>query len=424
MKNFKNIFLAISRILASSYIRLKEIEVVAITGSAGKTTARHAIKTVLANDKSLYVPEENYNTESGIPSAIFQLRNPESTTSLLPWCNLLFKMLLKFIFKAPYKTIVLEFSADKPGDIEYLISIAKPHIAIVTTVIPAHMQGFGNIETIAHEKGTTVRALSEADFAILNFDNKYVKDMANKTEGKVLSTGSDKKNSLHFEQLKYNETGMVLNLFWKDQKALLEVPVLAPHLIPSLLAAITLALLRGNSLNEAASKMIKFVPEQGRMRILKGKNGSTIIDDSYNSNPESAKAALEVLSHFSGHKIAVLGSMNELGDYAKKGHEEVAETAAKIADEVVVVGEVAGKYLYPVVLKKLNKKFVRKFETSKQAGEYLQDIVTNDDVLLFKGSQNGVFIEEALKYVLLDPQKAPELLVRQSPMWQNKKGNS
>jgi UDP-N-acetylmuramoyl-tripeptide--D-alanyl-D-alanine ligase len=199
---------------------------------------------------------------------------------------------------------------------------------------------------------------------------------------------------------------------------------LAPQLLPSYLSAFTAGLLLGEDPKVLAKKLSHITPEKGRMNPLSGMNGSLIIDDSYNSNPESAKAALAVLGEYTGRKIAVLGSMNELGDYAEKGHAEVALEATKIADIVVTIGDLAAKYLYPVLTKKMNNKFIQKFDNSQVAGEYLRDIVQAGDTVLVKGSQNGVFAEEAIKPILIKPEDAPELLVRQGAMWQNKKGQA
>lgn len=408
------------RLLANLYLKLKNIEIIAITGSAGKTTTKKTIAQIIPSDV-IYVPKESYNTEYGLPLALFQEKTPDNPKNILAWAGVLMRMVGKLFLKAPYKRIALEYGADKPGDISYLTGFAKPHIAVITSVLPVHLEGFENVDAVALEKSKLIEYLDKNDFAILNFDDLRVHTMANRTRAKVLSIGKADVD-VKYSNAKYNEHGMVFDANWKGNDYQINIPVVAPQLIPSYLSAFVVGLLLGMDPKELVKKLTHIVPERGRMNVLAGLAGSTIIDDSYNSNPESAKAALQVLYKYSGHKIAVLGSMNELGDYTKKGHEEVGEMAARIADEVLIVGKIAEEYMYPAVAKKMNNKFVQKFETSDMAGKYLVDKVKKGDVLLFKGSQNGVFMEEAIKYVLAEPKKAADVLVRQGPMWQNKKG--
>lgn len=410
------------RLLAGVYLKLKKIEIVAITGSAGKTTTKITIGQIVPGNM-IYVPKEAYNTEYGLPLALFREQVPQNPKNLLAWALVISRMFGKLWLPAPFVRIVLEYGADKANDITYLTRFAKPHIAVVTTVLPVHLAGFGSVEAVAAEKAKLVRSLEQNDFAILNYDDPMVKGMATATRARVISFGK-KDSDIIYSNLKFNEIGMTFDVVWKGHKYLVHVPVAAPQLLPSYLGAFAVGLLLGVDPRELTKKLSQITPEKGRMNVFAGKNGSTIIDDSYNSNPESAKAALRVLSKFPGRKIAVLGSMNELGDFAQKGHEEVGESAAKLADEVVIVGEIASQYMYPVVAKKMNKKSVQKFATSFKAGEYLARAVKQNDVLLFKGSQNGVFIEEAVKYVLEKPEQAESLLVRQGPMWQAKKGKS
>jgi len=408
------------RLLAWAYLRLKNIEIVAITGSAGKTTTKITMGQILP-ENLIYVPKEAYNTEYGVPLALFREKVPANPKNLAAWAVVLLRMFGKLFLPSPFTRIVLEYGADKPGDISYLTSFTRPHIAVVTAVLPVHLEGFSDVAAIASEKSKLVSALSAKDFAVLNFDDRNVRAMAEKTVATIISFG-EKDADIQYSNLKYNETGMTLDVEWKKNKYQMNIPVAAPQLLPSYLGAFAVGLLLGEEPKDLVKSFSHIKPELGRMNILRGINGSVIIDDSYNSNPESAKAALRVLANFPGRRVTVLGSMNELGDFAKQGHEEVGEVVAEIADEVLVVGETASKYLFPFVLDKMNKNVVHKFTNSDKAGEYLAKKVTKGDVILFKGSQNGVFTEEAIKYVLADPAQASDLLVRQGPMWQNKKG--
>ncbi|MDD3481274.1 MAG: cyanophycin synthetase, partial [Patescibacteria group bacterium] len=162
-------------------------------------------------------------------------------------------------------------------------------------------------------------------------------------------------------------------------------------------------------------------PFKGRMNVLEGKNNSIIIDDSYNANPVSVIRALEFLSTQKGRKIAVLGTMGELGDYEKKGHEEVGEKAAAVADILVTVGETAEKYIPNAASDKgMNREKIKSFSGSDEAGDYLKKIIREGDVILLKGSQNAARMERAVAKILKDPEKASKLLVRQSDFWKTR----
>lgn len=152
---FKKLILWKLRLLSRTYLKLKNIEIVAITGSAGKTTAKVTLRQLLLPSE-IYVPTEAYNTEFGVPLAIFCEKVPNNPRNLIAWLTVFIKMLGKLFIPAPYHKIVLEFGADKPGDIDYLTSFAKPHISIVTTVLPVHLAGFYSVEVIAAEKAKLV----------------------------------------------------------------------------------------------------------------------------------------------------------------------------------------------------------------------------------------------------------------------------
>lgn len=420
MKNFiKKIITYKLKILTKYYLKAKKIEVVAITGSAGKTTTKVALSHFLKRD-GVYVPEDGYNTEIGIPLAIFKEKTPDKVTNLFAWTGIIFRSFLK-IFQAPtYNLIVVEMGADKPGDIQYLTSFIKPKISIVTAVYNVHTEEFKNIENIATEKGYIVEVLSKDGVAILNADNKYVRGMAGRTEAKVIMVGEDSSADAKWGNVSLKRTGIIFDLKFRGQIYRVKTKIIAPQLIQSLVSAFVAAHELDFDVKELLKSLEDFEPEKGRMRVIEGIKRATIIDDSYNANPDSVIAALEVLENLKGgRKVAVLGSMNELGDLAKTSHKNVGEKAAQVAELVITVGENANKYIAPEIRKK--KKKVYTFDDSKSAGEFLKTIVEDEDIILFKGSQNKVLVEEAIKYVMKEPQRASELLVRQSKMWEDKK---
>ncbi len=421
MKNiFKKIITFLLAALTRIYLAKNRIEVIAITGSAGKTTAKLALAQLLT-DSDIYTPTEAYNTEIGVPLAVFKLRTPERIGSLGSWLKILLKMFLTIFKKADYKRIVLELGADRPGDISHLTSFIKPHIAIVTTVLPVHMENFKDVEAVALEKSEILSSLTENDLAVLNNDDILVRKMAKKTKSQILFVGQGKGSDLSWGKEQISPDGTSVDFIWKEEKHSLNLQIIAPQLLPSLFSALAAALYLGKEPKKLLKKLEEFKPVPGRMNLVKGTNDSTIIDDSYNANPASTIAALDVLSRMPGRKIAVLGNMNELGDYERKGHEEVGEKAGEACDILITVGELAKAHIVPKAEAKMKKESIQSFDNPYAAGEYLKKTIKKGDIILVKGSQNKVFVEETVKIIMATPAKAGEELVRQSGFWQKKK---
>lgn len=415
MKNFaRHIIIVVMRRMSSFYLRRNKIEVVAITGSAGKTTAKIAIGQLVEREK-IYVPTESYNTDISLPLTIFREKIPSKIVSLNNWSKIIWSMCTKLFKRAPYKRIVLEMGADKPGDIAHLTSYIKPSIAVVTTVLMAHTEKFKNIETIAEEKSKLLLPLTQDNTAVLNYDDERVRAMAKMTKAKIFYIGTDKKCDLSWTHLRLTDKGVSLDLHYEGNKYQVQTKIFAPQLITSLMSAFAVGLLLGESIPEMVKRLEEFIPQAGRMRTLEGINDSIIIDDSYNANPHSTVEALKTFSGLPGRHIVIIGGMNELGEYEEEGHNEVAKILVKSADQVILIGEKSKKYYLPYLEKQgINTNF---FENPTDAGYFAKNIIKKGDYVLVKGSQNGIYSEEAVKVIMKDPGKAENLLVRQTDFW-------
>lgn len=419
MKNIiKNIIIFNFKILTSLYIWKNRIEVIAITGSAGKTTTKMALTQFLEDDNT-YIPTKDYNTEIGLPLAVFEEDVPTNLFKIGLWLKIILTMILKLLKKSPYKRIVLEMGADHSGDIARLTSLAKPRIAIITAVLPVHTENFKNIGAIAKEKSQILKHLTEKDLAVLNYDDPNIRNM--KTRAQVIWVGEDKKADLRMENINFSLEGLSFDLSWKSNKQPVNMKIIAPQLLTSLLSAFAVGLYLGESFNVLCDKMENFEQQNGRMKLLAGIRDSHIIDDSYNANPSSTVAALNVLANLKGRKIAVLGNMNELGDLEIIGHQNVGIVAAKCSDILITVGDRAKKYIAPEFNKVKGRNNLKSFVTPYEAGDYLRKIIKKDDIILVKGSQNKTFTEETVKIIMAEPKKAGVLLVRQSSFWLKKK---
>ncbi|MEX0919521.1 MAG: cyanophycin synthetase, partial [Candidatus Saccharimonadales bacterium] len=193
-------------------------------------------------------------------------------------------------------------------------------------------------------------------------------------------------------------------------------PVIARQSVYGLVAAAVIAKTLNLSTTEIVQAISRWQQPPGRMRVLAGKNDSVLIDDSYNSNPYAAVAALDTLQQFKGRKIAALGSMNELGDYEGPGHRLVGKHVEGV-DKLVTIGVAANKYLVPAAMEAgFDENNIHETNSPYQAGEFVSSIIRPGDVVLIKGSQNGVYAEEVTRRLLANLSDQ-QYLVRQSDTW-------
>lgn len=421
MKNlFKKFVIKVLALEARILLWRKKPEVIAITGSAGKTSTKEFLRKLLEIDFDVLAPEEGYNTEFGAPMALFGQKTPKNINSIFAWLAILVKLFFKALFVGDYpQKVIIEMGADKPGDIKYLCSIFKPNVGIILTVLPAHLAEFKSEIGVAAEKGELAKAIGEDGKLFLNADDSKVKAMATLTRGRVIYFGKAKGKGYFAESVKTDLKGIEFDLVHNDQKMKMLVRLYGKHMIYSILSAIAVAAEEGISLRKIKDELKEIVPFKGRMNLVEGINGSIIIDDTYNANPESMKEALEFLSQRDGRRIAILGSMNELGDVEAEAHEEIGRVAASSADLVVTIGDPAKNYLAPATIKEgMKLSQVRSFKTAVEAGEYLKGQIKEGDVILAKGSQNNVRAEKAVEIIMNDPMDRKKLLVRQSDFWQ------
>ena len=393
--------------------------IICVTGSFGKTSTKEAIKDVLSQKYDILANKDTYNTELGVPLTILEEEEPVYPVG---WIFKLIKCYFKSLFlKSYHEKLVLEMGADKPGDIEYLMSFVKPDIAIVTNIGPVHLEEFESVESIFEEKLKLPKSLSKEGIAILNWDDDKVRMMNRHIDGRIMYFSKSEKTDIWAQDIKIENTDLFFKINYDDEKVKVH---LKNNANPLAVYSVLVSFLIGKILNLKNEEIIKGIdkikPFKGRMRIISGINESTIIDDSYNSNPETAKNALGVLAKFStkGRKIAVLGKMNELGTYKEEGHKIVGKTVPGKADILVAVGEEPKKYIAHEAIKHgFSKDKIYFLENSKKAGDFLKTFIKKDDIILFKGSQNSVRLEWAIEKVMTDPSEAKNLLVRQGPKW-------
>jgi UDP-N-acetylmuramoyl-tripeptide--D-alanyl-D-alanine ligase len=388
-------------------------KVVAVVGSVGKTSTKLAIADLLGQSLRVRHQTGNYNDRVTVPLVFFGLSEP-SLYNPFAWLKAFGTSQSEIALPYPYDVVVVELGTDGPGqmaDFAYL----KPDITVITSVAPEHMEYFGTIDRVAAEE---LSVFEYSKQVLLNGD-----DIA----GEYLAGRDFLEYSLVSEQAQYRATAKPHGL--KGQTMHLELPkaefgtdivYLGDHGAKTALAAAAVADILGVKKVDIAKGLPALVPFSGRMQVLPGIKNSTLIDDTYNASPLAVKAALDVLyAAKTSERFAILGSMNELGAYSREAHHEVGEYCdPKKLKVVVTIGEDAKKWLAPIA--KERGCTVHSFMSPYDAGAYVSGKMQKGAVVLAKGSQNGVFAEEALKPLLANPEDASKL-VRQSPYWLTRK---
>lgn len=429
----RNLLQSILRFFAIKILNKYNPEVIAITGSVGKTTTKEAIYTVLASTFNVRTNQKNYNNEIGIPLTI--IGSDSGGGSIVKWFLVFFKAINLLIFKNKnYPNIlVLEMGADHPGDIKYLTSLVPVRIGVVTAVAPVHLEFFETIDQIAKEKSNLIKSLPKNGYAILNMDDGLVYAMADKTSAQVMTYGINSPADIRAievgisHEINYKDISTIQGISFKLQYKGSTVPILLPkvlgqHLAYSALAAITVGLIYELNLHIMIDALKKFEPPKGRMHIIPGIKNTLIIDDTYNASPLSVMKALDQLGQINinkkNKKFAALGDMLELGSYSETGHRQVGEAVfLNKIDYLITVGERSRDIIKSAVEKGMKEDNCFIFANAVDAGIFIQEKIKEGDLILVKGSQ-GMRMEKIVKELMAEPQRATDLLVRQGKEWQ------
>lgn len=407
----RNILVSILHWLARRRLARIRPQVIAITGSVGKTSTKEAISLLLRERFSVLASKGSYNTEFGLPLAILQEESGEK--SVQKWIGILWRGL--FSAQRYFEKFVAEFGADARGDIAKLVRLAQPSVGIITEITEVHLaeRQFSSREDIFEEKATLVRSLPAHGWAILNGDCDLLRGLAGTLQARTLFYGTREDADLRAEAIESGFFGIRCIVQYKNHREHLSSSILGEHHLGILLAACATGLVDGLSLKTCVQTLKSFQLPKGRFSVLEGKSGSTILDSSYNASPTAVLQALKTLRNFPAQRrIAALGTMNELGARTEELHRKVAQEIPEAADVLVTVGEPAK--LFGTAMQG-EKHFV--FQNSREAGKFLQSFLREGDVVLVKGSQNNVRMEWLTEAIMKYPKRASELLARQGNEW-------
>ena len=300
-------------------LKEKGLQVVGITGSFGKTSTKFITSTVLEEAFVLQNTPSSYNTPMGLSKVINNELDEKDE-----------------IFLA-------ELGAKEPGEIAEVAELVQPSIGIITAIGPTHMHLFKTIENIQKTKYELIEALADDDIAIFNYDNDYVKPLADKTKKRTIRYGMEdmEKLDVYAKDIAVHERGSSFTLGFKDKgEVVAETKLLGKHNISNLLAAASVGYVLGMEPEAVARGIGKVEPVEHRLNIVDGGTGIIVIDDAFNSNPVGARAALDVLGQFEkGKKIIVTPGMVELGDMEEEENYKLGKEIGKVCDVAILVGK-------------------------------------------------------------------------------------
>ncbi len=394
--------------------------VIAVTGSVGKSSTKEAIFSVLSQKFHCWRNEGNFNNEIGVPLTILGVKKPVGVGRWLKflWHN---RFHNSDITNYP-ACLILEIAADRKGDIKYLCDMIRPTIGVVTNIGESHMEYFGSKKGIMIEKRSLVESLPKNGKAILNFDDSLVMEMKKKTKANVLTYGLKNGADVGASNIKIELTGTSFKLIYNGSIVPMQIKLVGYSFVLSALAATAVGLSMGINILEIAAGLAKWEALPGRMKFIMGKNGQQIIDDTYNASPDSMINAIESmkLMRISKRKVGVLGSMWELGKATKEGHYKVGKRAGRYFDRLLCVEEYAEIYKQGALAAGMKEENILIFANTDQLLKYVEKILQPDDVILVKGSQSKNRLEKVVKKLMLEPQRAEELLVRQTNDWKDR----
>ena len=355
--------------LAAEWRRRFDIPVIAVTGSNGKTTVKEMLATILEMTGPGLKTSGNLNNLIGLPQMLFQLR-------------------------PSHRWAVLEMGMSEPGEIDRLAKISAPRVGIVLNALPAHLQSMGSVEAVAAAKGELLHRISDGGLAVVNADDSRVASLSQNASARRISFGIDRGEVRAREIEPLGLEGQRFLMVTPYGEATVHLKACGRHNIYNALAA-TAALLEKVELAHIIAGLEAFTPYKGRFKIEQ-LGSITLIDDSYNANPASTRAALETLSQVAavGHRIAVLGGMLELGEHEADAHRGVGAVAGRTVDRLYLTGELMIKYaLEGALMVDMPAKTIICCTSHREIAEKLHQSMQPGDVILIKGSR-GMTMEK------------------------------
>ena len=349
--------------VAANYRKSLPLRVLAITGSNGKTSTKDFAAAVLGRRFRVTKTQGNFNNHVGLPRTMLEATSQDEVA-------------------------VWEIGMNHPGEVAALAKIAAPDAALITNIGIAHIEFMGSREAIAAEKGALAEAIGPQGSIILNADDPFSKNIAARTHAKVIFAGTTA-GTIRAGEITQSAHGSDFTILEGAHRCRAQLPVPGLHMVQNAMLAVAAGRLFGLSLEEAAAGLVAAPLAKARLQIRQI-GGVQFIDDSYNANPDSMKAALRTLVELDadGKRIAVLGEMRELGKESARGHREVGETAAELGvDQLIAIGDMGAAIAEAAQEAGLEK--TAAVGSISEAAEMLTEITAPGDLVLIKGSRTA-----------------------------------
>jgi UDP-N-acetylmuramoyl-tripeptide--D-alanyl-D-alanine ligase len=373
--------------LAARYRATLNATVVGVTGSCGKTTTKDLISAVLSARMRGTASKRSFNNDIGVPLSLFDVEEH-------------------------HEFAVIEIGANAPGEIADLAAVAAPRVGVITCIRPVHLEGFGSMQGVVRAKSELVDTLPRDGVFVFNPEEQGMVSAASRYEGGIMTFGTWPSATLKLEGASCGQTSLCVNVRGHE----IRVPLIGRHNVMNVLAALSVGLLLGISLEEMARALRNFVGPQGRM-MRRDLGDVTVIDDAYNANPASVLSAIRTFAGMEtpGRKILVLGDMMELGPRSVDFHIFVGRAAAEMKPDLTVsVGPLSGATAGAMVARGIPADRILHFEKTQEAAGILASLVRKGDMILLKASRRMRFekIREAVENIWSASRRLQSVLAR------------
>lgn len=342
------------------------IPIVGVTGSAGKTTAKEMIALAVSSHLKTLKTAGNQNSQIGVPLTV---------------CNL----------KKEHQAAVVEMGVSMPGEMTRLAEVVKPGLAVITNIGVSHIEFLKSRENIMAEKLHITDYIGQDGVLFVNGDDDLLSTLKSAAKCRVVSFGTAKDCDWRASAIRQVEGGMFFTCEHAGKSTEVFLPAVGVHNVRNALASLSVASRLGVPAENAVRALAAYKAPAMRQQIFNLANGITLIDDSYNANPDSMRGAIDTLSTLKGRRIAVLGDMLELGSHSNTAHEQIGSYAAeKDTDILVAVGGFADK-----LCGGFGSADCYRLSTAKEAAELLPQLLNPGDSVLIKGSR-GIHLEEVV----------------------------
>jgi len=360
--------------LASGFRRSRAVQVVAVTGSMGKTTTKEAAASAIGSTKRVLKSEGNLNNFYGLPLSLLKLEDEE--------------------------VAVLEMGMSAPGEIARLTEIARPDVGVLTNVAEVHLEFFGTVSAIAEAKGELFRGLPAGATAVVNADDPLVLDQARRFSGRKVRFGVEEEADVRGSAIRATPEGLRFKAVFRGEEVEIETVLRGRHNVYNLLAGLAAASVLDVPFRDAAGALSGLRPAYHRGERVDLGRGFVLVDETYNSSPRALRSALAALSEEEAvRRVAVVGDMLELGERGVALHREVGRFAAGLPiDRLVGVGPLAAHILEGALEAGTAPSKLSSVSTAEEAGRLLLDELREGDVVLLKASR-GIGLERAIDVV-------------------------